>query len=68
MIDTEFDLKITLRKLNPEIIKYMIENPQNVVTFRNRFQYPYRFSVSIDLNEHIDTILYLLRNFSDVYA
>ena len=61
---------------------------------QNRFQYPYRFSVSIEnhpcnqtkektyslfvyscnlfpiinLNEHINTILYLLRNFSDVYA
>ena len=63
-----------------------------MLLFSNRFQYPYRFSVSIEnhpcnrtkekkykhfvnscnifpvINEHINTILYLLRNFSDACA
>ena len=33
-IDNEFDLKITLRILNQKIIKYINENPQNVVIFK----------------------------------
>ena len=41
MIDNEFDLKITLRLLNPENIKNINENPQNVIIFKTFYKYPY---------------------------
>ena len=78
--NTTFDLKITFRILHPEIIKYINENPQNVVILKMQKQFQYQSKIIgvielksnifpvIDLNEHINTISYLLRNFSDVYA
>ena len=51
LIDTEFKFKNYFENtyLIQKIIKYIYENPPNVVRyFQNRFQYPYRFSVSIE--------------------
>ena len=46
LIDSEFDLNITLKILNPEIIKNIDENPQNAVFFKIVFSIIVVFSIN----------------------
>ena len=77
MIDTEFDYNfedIKSRKSSSILMKMISVSIENHPCNRPKektyklFVYSCNIFPVIDLNEHINTILYLLRNFSDVYA